>query len=51
MHAITESGTKGKLAGRTKDLACNVFGIADNEVLDCFAMLGEQDFDGSFHWL
>jgi hypothetical protein len=45
MHAITGSDTTGKLAGRTKDFACNVFWNADDEILDCLAMLGEQDFD------
>jgi hypothetical protein len=45
MHAITGSNTTEKLAGRTKDFACNVFWNADDEILDCLATLGEQDFD------
>jgi hypothetical protein len=45
MHAITGSDTTEKLARRTKDFACIVFWNADNEILDCLAMLGEQNFD------
>jgi hypothetical protein len=37
--------TTEKLAGRTKDFAWNVFWNADDEIWDCLAMLGEQDFD------